>query len=427
LDAGEPASQVWAVFSWSYRTLSPSAARLFRLLGLHPGPDLSTAAAASLVGAGVEPVRAGLTELTRASLLTEHTPGRYIVHDLLRAYAADLAADEDSAAGRRAAQHRVLDHYVHTASKAARLLDPHRIPIELTPAQPGVTNDPPPDSDGALAWLAAEHVVLLNAATVATDSGFDDYVAPLAWSLSEFLCRRNQWDDHVAIHLLMLDAARRLGDHQGEARAHRLLGRGYTLLGSYSDAEAHYQCALELSGRLDDRNGLAHTHMNLANMHGDQGRHDLALANAKQAVDLFRVAGSRSGEARALNSMGWSHARLGNHEMALVICGQAMDLLLELDDQFGQAHTLDSLGYIYLHLGDHSRAIASLRRAVELQSGFGDRYHEADALIKLGDAYDAAGDRPAARHAWRRAVALLEEIGHPQADEVRARLTPARS
>jgi hypothetical protein len=95
-DGGHPASNVRAVLSWSYRRLSADAGRLFRLLGVHCGPDIAAPAAASL--AAVPTARAGrlLTELARAHLLTEHRPGRYSFHDLLRAYAAELAGDHET-------------------------------------------------------------------------------------------------------------------------------------------------------------------------------------------------------------------------------------------------------------------------------------------------------------------------------------------
>ena len=82
----DPHTDISAVFSWSYRGLGTEAARLFRLLGLHPGPDISIPAAASLAGLPHDQTRQLLDHLTRAHLLTEHAPGRFEFHDLLRAY-----------------------------------------------------------------------------------------------------------------------------------------------------------------------------------------------------------------------------------------------------------------------------------------------------------------------------------------------------
>ncbi len=122
LDAGDTLTNVRTVFSWSYQALSEPAARMFRLLGLHAGPDIGAPAAASLAGVPVAGARAALTELTRAHLLTDRGGGRFTFHDLLRAYAAELADTHDSAVDRRAAIRRVLDHYLHTAYHADGLL-----------------------------------------------------------------------------------------------------------------------------------------------------------------------------------------------------------------------------------------------------------------------------------------------------------------
>src|SRR5262249_41919574 len=138
LDGGDLATDVRAVFSWSYQALGGAAARLFRLLGLHPGPDISTPAAASLAALPVPRARALLAELAGATLVVEHVPGRHPSHDLLRAYASQLAQTMDSDGERRAATGRMLDHYLHTAYTADRMLHPARDPITPTPPRPGV-------------------------------------------------------------------------------------------------------------------------------------------------------------------------------------------------------------------------------------------------------------------------------------------------
>jgi NB-ARC domain/Bacterial transcriptional activator domain len=138
LTTDDPTTDVRAVFSWSYHALTPDAARLFRLLGLHPGPDISIAATASLAALSLPQVRVLLAELAGANLLVERTPNRYSLHDLLRAYAGDLAHTHDSDQQRHATTHRMLDHYLHTAHTAARQLYPARDPLPITPPQPDV-------------------------------------------------------------------------------------------------------------------------------------------------------------------------------------------------------------------------------------------------------------------------------------------------
>jgi hypothetical protein len=129
----EPETDLRAVLSWSYRTLHPAARRQFRLLGLHPGAEFGAAAAASVAAEPVARVRSQLAELTGVHLLNEPIPGRYAFHDLLRAYAIELAEQEDGAEGQRAALHRLFDHYLHTAHNAALVLHPHRDKFALAP------------------------------------------------------------------------------------------------------------------------------------------------------------------------------------------------------------------------------------------------------------------------------------------------------
>jgi DNA-binding SARP family transcriptional activator len=216
-DGGDTATDVRAVFSWSYHRLGAPAARLFRLLGLHPGPDTGAGAAASLAGVPVARARALLAELARAHLVGEHAPGRYALHDLLRAYAAELAHAGDSGGDRRAAIHRLLDHYLHTARDADLLLYPHGEPVTPAAPQPGVTPERLSGRDQAMAWFTAEHPVLLAAMEQATRAGFHQHTCQLAWTLDVFLHRRGHWHDRAATQRAALEAARRLGDRGAQA------------------------------------------------------------------------------------------------------------------------------------------------------------------------------------------------------------------
>jgi DNA-binding SARP family transcriptional activator len=240
LDAGDSGSDIRHVFSGSYRTLSPDAARLFRLLGVHPGPDISEAATSSLAGVSRNLLRPQLTELTRANLLTEHVPGRYTFHDLLRAYAAEQANTVDSEDSRRAARRRLFDHYLHSASAAARELAPQREHIALALPQPGVSPEGLADHDAALAWFASEHPVLVAAIDIASATGFEKHTWQLAKMVVTFLDRRGLWHDWVKVQTIAADAARRVGDREGQAHALNGLGLGYARSGRPNDAKPHY-------------------------------------------------------------------------------------------------------------------------------------------------------------------------------------------
>ncbi|MFD1936679.1 BTAD domain-containing putative transcriptional regulator [Nonomuraea mangrovi] len=422
-DCGDPATQVRAMFSWSYNALTPGAARLFRLLGLHPGPDLALPAAQSLADVPGRQLRPLLAELIHAHLVVQHVPGRYALHDLLRAYAAELAGAREPEVERQAAVHRMLDHYVHSAHAATRLLNPHRDGVDPTPPLSGAVCAELADHDQALAWFTTEHAVLLAAITHASSAGFDGHTWHLAWTLADYLDRRGRWHDQALTQEAALDAARRRRDRLGQAQAHRDLGWAYTRLGRHDDGHAHFQLALELYGQLGDRGGQAHTHGNLSSALDMQGRYEEALDHAQQALALCRATGHRAGQARALNAVGWHHALLGDHHRALDYCEQALAVLEELGDRRGQAHVWDSLGYVHHHLGRHQRAIGCYQHARELFREAGHHYHEADTLTRLGDTHDAAGDLDVARHVWREALVILEVLGHPDADQVRAKLT----
>jgi tetratricopeptide (TPR) repeat protein len=424
LDAGDPVSQVRTVFSWSYTTLSPAAARLFRLLGLHPGPDLSAAATASLAAVPPAATRRLLAELTRASLLTERTPGRYALHDLLRAYATDLTRTHDPADHRRAAVGRILGHYLHTAHTADRLLDPARDPITLglAPPAPGVTPERPADHEQALAWLTAEHPVLLAAVRQAAEAGFDAHTWQLAWTLNTFFDRCGHWHDQTTTWQIALHAAGWLDDPAAQAYAHLYLARAHTHLGRYPDAHTHLAHALDLFTHTDNHTGQAHIHYILRFLWEQQGRPERALDCAQQSLTLYRAAGHRWGQAHALNSVGWCHALLGEHQQAFTYCQQALTLLQELGDRIGEAGTWDSLGYAHHHLGHHTQAADCYQHAVRLFRDLGDRYWQATILNHLGDTHHAAGNHDAARTAWTQALDILTDLDHPDANTVRAKL-----
>jgi DNA-binding SARP family transcriptional activator/tetratricopeptide (TPR) repeat protein len=421
-DGGDTATDVRAVFSWSYRRLGAAAARLFRLLGLHPGPDVGVGAAASLAGVPVTRARAPLAVLARAHLVTEHTPGRYAFHDLLRAYAAELAHGADSDTDRRSAIHRLLDHYLHTARAADLLLYPHGEPIALGPPRDGVAAERLTGPDQAMAWFTAERLALLAAIEGAARAGLLLHACQLAWTLDVFLQRRGHWNDRAAAQRAALDAARRLGDRGAQARSHRNLGFADADLGRHDAADRHLNRALELSEAAGDLAGQAWAHYHRNLVYGLQGRDADALAAAQRALELSQAAGDQVGQASALTDVGWYHGRLGHHRQALAFCGQALALHQQLDNRAYQAHTWSCLGDTHHQLGDRPQAIDCQRRALALFRELGDRYGEAGTLAHLGGLHRDAGDLGAARDAWRQARAILGEFDQPAADQIHGRL-----
>ncbi|MFJ9758348.1 BTAD domain-containing putative transcriptional regulator [Streptomyces sp. NPDC101149] len=424
LACGDPASEVRAVFSWSYTALTAPAARLFRLLGLHPGPDISAAATTSLAALPPSIVRSLLDELTRANLLTEHAPGRYVFHDLLRDYATEQANSTDPEQERHAAVHRMLDHYLHTADGAARLLDPAQNPLSLPPPQPGVHPERLADHEQTLAWFTAEHTVLLATVDHAAATGFDTHTWQLAHALATHLDRRGHWYELAAVGNAALDAAARLADPRGQPVAHRIVARAHRRRGNYEDAYSHLCQALDLFGRASNLAGQADIHIDLARVQARQGAAVIPdiLPRVYQAHALYQSSGHRLGQAQALTAIGWSHARLGDYAQALICCREALPLLEEFDDREGQAYAWDSIAHARLHLGHHSQAVTGYQNALGLCRDLGDRPLEADVLNHLGDTHHAAHDRDAAHHTWQLALAIFTELDHSQAGRIRAKL-----
>ncbi len=422
--AGDSHTAVRAVFSWSYQNLSQPAARLFRLLGLHPGPDITIRAAASLAASPPGQARRLVAELVRANLLTEQAPGRFGCHDLLRAYAVELAATTWSRPLRQAAQGRLLDHYLHAAADADRLLHPLRQPITLVPPRQGVSRESLANHDQALAWLDAEHRSLIAAVKLAADHDFDIHAWQLAYCLETYFHRRSRWHDWADTQQIALAAASRLGDPDGQTLAHCGVANAQIQAGHPEEAHSQLAAALRLRENAGDILGQARVHLYTAQAMEYQGRYRDALASSRRCLQLAQAAGPQAQPlvAEALNQVGWYLALLGRYREGLGQCQQAVALSQQLGHKHIQPVALDSLAYVYQHLGRYGEAADCYRRAVELLEDLGDRWRKAQTLGYAGDAHSADGNVPAARQAWTEALEILDDLNHPDAEPLRAKL-----
>jgi DNA-binding SARP family transcriptional activator/tetratricopeptide (TPR) repeat protein len=407
LDAGDGVS-LEAAFSWSYDYLPRPARTMFRLLGVHPGPDITVAAAASL--AAVSPAQAGaiLRQLTAASLVSEHLPGRYRFHDLLRGYAAGCADAEDSQQSRRAAIHRALDHYLHSAHAADQMLGKLPASITLGPPHPGVAPELPGDFRQAMAWFEAEQQVLAAVVDLAASTGFDVHGWQLPMTLGGFFDRKRHTGSSLAVQQAALDAALRLGDRHAQAQVHRHIGSACRDLGAYQEAEHHYQQALALGQELGDCADQAHTHLAASLVLDHQRRYREALQNALRSLALSERAGDRALQAVALNNVGWFHVRLGDYRLALAYCRRAISIHQDVGNRYSEGRAWDSVGYAQHHLGQHAEAISSYQRALTLVRQEGGRIDEAAILGRLGDAHEADGKPHLAAQARQQAQAILD-------------------
>jgi DNA-binding SARP family transcriptional activator/tetratricopeptide (TPR) repeat protein len=413
----DPATDLRSVFSWSYRELSEPAARMFRLFGVHPGPDTSLAGAASLAGVSGAQAADLLDELCGAHLLTEPATGRYAMHLLLRAYATELSVDEADAA-----RMRIMDHYLHSAFSAAIKLSPLRSPIDLPALHEGAAPEEFADQEEARRWFVMEHHVLLASVDAADAADLDGHIWRLAWSLAVFQQTLGHWAQWAAVQEKALRATRRLGDRPGEQRTLRGLAKCSIQAGDFDAAEAYLDRALRLADEDADLTGQAHTLSLQAWLRGQQDRIEDAIAAAESALSLYEAVQNRCGIADVLNILGWYHAQLGDTDLGLAYCHRSLAEHRKIGHTIGAAAALDSLAVIHVKLGDGAAAVQAYSQALALFREQQDRYQEATTLADIGDTYQTFGDAEAAIDSWRSAVAILDELDHPAAEKVRAKI-----
>jgi len=426
LQTGEASTDLRAVFSWSADKLSEPAALVFRLIGLHAGPDIAAPAVASLAALPLPGARTALAELTRASLLTQDAAGRFGCHDLLRAYAAELAMAALSDAERDLARRRLLDHYLHTAHAATARLYPARRLVPLSAPAAGVLAEEfagPGAYEAALSWFAAEHRVLRNAIELAADRHCDEHCWKLAWCWAPVLYRRGRMLEAIAGQRTAVLAAGRLGDRDALASVHSELGNVSGRLGDFQASDEHLRQALELFTELGDRAAVGEVRNGLAVLLTQQDRYDEALEHAAEGLRVRRSLADPAAIAYSENGVGWILAHLGQPDAALWYCHRALGMHREAGSRTGVADTLDSIAYAYGELEDYPQAIAHYEEAVAMYRILGDLHSEAGSLLRLGDIRLASGDLAAARSAWEQALALLDQVPGADTSEARQRLT----
>jgi tetratricopeptide (TPR) repeat protein len=450
---GDPSTGVRTVFSWSYRHLDPAAARTFRLLGLHPGPDFEPYAAAALTGATTSLARWALDVLAGAHLIQPAGPGRYGMHDLLRGYASELAASLDTGEERQAALTRLFDHYLYTAGMAMDTWLPverhwrPRIPAPPTPAVPLA------DPEAAKEWLDGELAALVRAAGHAAGHGWPGHATRLADTLASYLRNGGHFADAITILGHALDAARRADDRGAEALAldqigiingelgrfgpagdhHRQalalfraagdsagvarvlcnMGLAETRLGRYEQAALHQQEAIAILHDSGDRVGTVRTLVNLGYIRQLQGRYDEAAGYFQQSLDLSRAVSDREGEGLALAVIGVVDLRRGRYKDAVGYLEQALALFREIGHANNEAECLIRLGEVYLQLGRYQHSAENFEQALARYRGTRNPVMEADALNGLGDVFFRTGKTGNARARHAAALRLASEADAP--------------
>jgi tetratricopeptide (TPR) repeat protein len=409
-----------AAFDLSYRDLAADQQRLFRCLGLHPGPDIDARAAAAMVGAGLAPARRLLDALYDNHLVEETARGRYAMHDLLRAYARALAA-EDSDGDRDAPIGRLLDYYLHSARAANRHLSPHADAPGPGGDRPGAVPDFP-TRDRALAWMRAERLNLQACVERAAATARYAEAIGIAEAVSGFLYDEGYWDQARTIYQTAATAGKAAGERPGVAAALSTLGtslakaltyRGSVqyVVGDYRAASDSLTQALRLFRGLSDAAGHAEVLLRLAAVQLDTGDYPAAGETLAEAIPLYRDLGDQPGQAATLGHIGAAAFETGDYPAAAGALDEALTRYRELGDGMGQASTLVDMSAVQAATGDQQAASGSLIEALALSRSLRYRPGEANALNRLGALRYAAGDYPAATEALTQALGIYGEIG----------------
>jgi tetratricopeptide (TPR) repeat protein/transcriptional regulator with XRE-family HTH domain len=401
---------VAAAFGLSYRDLTAPGRRLFRRLGLHPGPDIDAYAAAALDDTSPAAARRRLEALYDQHLITEPARGRYRFHDLIREHAQTLAAGDDPAA-RDAAATQLLDYYLHTARAAGQHFPSWTI-VE-GPAPPGrPPGSAPPVSTfrQAAGWLEAERANLHAAAGYAAATARPLYAVLIPAAMGGFLATRGYWDQGLVLHEAALAAARRAGDQVGQARVLMLLAPMQTMTEDIPAAAASATLALQLYRDLGDRAGQAAALTMIGFLHTVTDDYAAAAVELDQALELFRGLGHRRGQGDALHYLGVAHRFTGDYPAAAGCHRQALDFYRDAGYRSGQADALLYLGAVQRLAGDYLAAAASLRQALPLCRDLGDRFMQALVLTELAAVQRLTGDCPAAIASSRQALGLFGDF-----------------
>ncbi|NEW75845.1 ATP-binding protein [Streptomyces rhizosphaericus] len=416
----EEAEAVRTVFAWSYRALPAEAARLFRLLGLHPGAEFGTAAAAALDGGGgTGRIRHLLDVLVGAHLLEQTGPERYEFHDLLRAYAADQARHEESPEGRGAALRRVLVWYLHSADAAQSWINPQEAHIPLDPPGDGLTPASFADYDEAMRWYETERGNLLAATRVAEEAGLD----VIAWQLPAVLrsvhMLLNPFEEWLAMGRIGLRAARRLGDRTAEAELLESLGMACTQSHRLAEGAEYHQGALAARRETGDRLGEALSLNDIGLIHLRGRRLEAAKDHFEQAAAVFRELDAARWEAVVTANLAEVAYELARPEEASGFVLRALEMHRELGNQGGEGNALRILSAIQRDRGRPEEALASAEGALEIARTHRNHMWEGYWLLELGRAQLANGVFDAALVSFQRAASLQRRLGD-RAREARA-------
>ncbi|MBP2330432.1 tetratricopeptide (TPR) repeat protein [Kibdelosporangium banguiense] len=422
LDSGDDEfTNVRAVFSWSYRALPADAARMFRLLGLVTGPDISGAAAAVLAGLPAVKARRVLDALVGAHLLQVNGPHRYRFHDLLRVYAAHCAENDESETDRQAALHRLFTWYAYSIEAAAQVITPHFSRIPISVAEPVAPAPDFPDRLTALHWCDSEQANLVAAVQQAADVGEHTLAWQMPVGLFAFCLVRRPLADWVTTHLVGLASVRHDGDRLAEVWLQNSIALAYRDLRQYDSALEYFQLALAGWRAEGVRWGEAWALRDIGGVYNLLGRNAEAIGTLNESLAIHLEEDDTWGEATALALLARANHSLGQFEQALPQLDRALEIRRDHGDQRNVGNALNDLSQLHDSLGQFDQAMAEAEEALDIHRAVEYWHGEATAHERLAAVLDHTGQAEAAAEHWRAAITLYDKLGDPRADDIRNR------
>ncbi|MBN6033672.1 BTAD domain-containing putative transcriptional regulator [Amycolatopsis sp. 195334CR] len=402
-----------AVFDWSYRALSPEAARVFRLLGVFPGTDIAAEAVAALAGVPPASAPSVLRQLVSASMLEQRGGDRYELHDLLREFARELDREP---AEEQAAETRLVDWYVRTAEQAHAHLTgvPHRLP--MGPPVEGVTPLEFADRRAAVEWCDTERDTLL--ALVLGGHGGRRPAIVLAQLCWQYFHLRGSYQHLMDAYEAALAYAVELGDEYLEARCCNGLQIAYSVFRGADDDLALGLRALRIFEKLGDTRQQATSLLNLSSTYNHAGRYGEAAETADRSRQLSFAQQDLITAAMALNNHADALTGLGRYAEALVAAERAADEFRALGELSRLVAGLETIALVHVASGDHASAVAAYRDAVEATEATQATARAVVLRVALGHQLVAAGEPDSAVEAWRRAHELALQRQDPAAAEI---------
>lgn len=388
----------------SYRELTAGQRRLFRLLGLHNGPDIDVPAAAALADLAADDAERMLDELLDVNLLLQHEPGRYRLHDLIRTRAGQICRQEEPEPERITAAEKLLGYYARTAAAAAGLIAPY--------AEPPASGESFSDKRFAAAWLDAELANLLASVTLAKEYHRHAHVVHLSARLDHYLFTTARYDIAETLHTDAVAAAQTLGDRSGEVTALNELAKVRALVGAYGPATECFGRALDVAQRFADRGGELQALRGIGNSEHRLGRLEPADERYRAALRIAREIGDRQGELDVLRGMGDIRRMRGEHEPAVECFEQALRLARAVGDQRGELDALHGLGNVHITWQHHASAVECLAAALRLAAATADRRGELQVLNGLGGAHLGLDQHGEATDYFQRALDLARDVGN---------------